>query len=70
MALSIFEFPFYKIIYRNSHFESFLSKKKPSPKCRGVYSGHSPPWRGGGKRHFLEFGEENRPLAKKISEFK
>ncbi len=25
-----------------------------------------PPWRGGGKkRHFLEFGEENRPLEKK-----
>jgi hypothetical protein len=33
----------------------------------------SPPLEGGGekKRHFLEFGEENRPLAKKkISELK
>jgi hypothetical protein len=33
-----------------------------------VYSGHSPPPCNGRKRHFLEFGEENRPLEKKISE--
>jgi hypothetical protein len=34
---------------------------------RGVYSGHfPPPWRGEEKkRHFLDFGEENRNLAKK-----
>jgi hypothetical protein len=29
-----------------------------------------PPLEGGGKRHFLALGEENRPLEKKISEFK
>jgi hypothetical protein len=42
------------------------------PFCaRGVYSGHfPPPSRGEKKRHFLEFGEENRPLEKKNSEFK
>ena len=36
-------------------------------KNRGVYSGHfPPPLEGGGKkRHFLEFGEENRPLERK-----
>jgi hypothetical protein len=33
----------------------------------GVYIlANFPPWRGGGgKRHFLEFGEENRPREKK-----
>jgi len=42
-------------------------------KYRGVYSGHfpPPPWRGGGKKEAVsEFGEENRPREKKISEVK